>query len=93
VRGPAIDDLGRGADAGPPGDLTELRGERVVLRALRRRRAGAPRDALDPRGGGLVGPLARDFRFGDDPDATRFTIMRDGEVAGLIQFGEEPEPD
>jgi aminoglycoside 6'-N-acetyltransferase len=29
----------------------------------------------------------------DEPESTRFTIRVDGEVAGLIQFGEEDEPD
>lgn len=33
-----------------------------------------------------------DFPFGDDPDATRFVIVCDGEIAGLIQCGEELEP-
>jgi aminoglycoside 6'-N-acetyltransferase len=28
----------------------------------------------------------------DEPEATRMTIEVDGKVAGLIQFGEEPEP-
>jgi aminoglycoside 6'-N-acetyltransferase len=28
----------------------------------------------------------------DEPESTRFTIRVDGEVAGLIQYGEEPEP-
>jgi aminoglycoside 6'-N-acetyltransferase len=28
----------------------------------------------------------------DEPEATRLTIEVDGAVAGLIQFGEEPEP-
>ena len=29
----------------------------------------------------------------DEPESTRFTILAGGEVAGLIQFGEEKEPD
>lgn len=28
----------------------------------------------------------------DEPESTRMTIEVDGKVAGLIQFGEEPEP-
>jgi aminoglycoside 6'-N-acetyltransferase len=28
----------------------------------------------------------------DEPESTRMTIEIDGKVAGLIQFGEEPEP-
>ena len=37
-------------------------------------------------------PVEDDFPHADDPDATRFTIFHDGEVAGLIQYGEETEP-
>ena len=33
-----------------------------------------------------------DFPFGDDSDSTRLVIEVDGAVAGLVQFGEEPEP-
>ncbi len=32
------------------------------------------------------------FPLGDEPDATRLTILVDGEVAGLIQYYEEEEP-
>ena len=28
----------------------------------------------------------------DEPSSTRFTIWADGEIAGLIQYGEETEP-
>ncbi len=28
----------------------------------------------------------------DEPSSKRFTIWVDGEIAGLIQYGEEPEP-
>lgn len=34
---------------------------------------------------------AQDFPW-DDPDSTRFTILVDGRVAGLIQYSEESEP-
>jgi aminoglycoside 6'-N-acetyltransferase len=34
---------------------------------------------------------AEDFPW-DDPESTRLTIEVDGEVAGLIQYREEPEP-
>jgi aminoglycoside 6'-N-acetyltransferase len=33
------------------------------------------------------------FPLTDEPTATRFTILDDGEVAGLIQYSEELEPD
>jgi aminoglycoside 6'-N-acetyltransferase len=39
------------------------------------------------------GPPEEAFPFGDDPSATRFTVLVDGDVGGLIQYGEEPEPD
>lgn len=35
--------------------------------------------------------LEDDFPLGDEPEATRFTIEIDGAVAGMVQFGEEPE--
>ena len=28
----------------------------------------------------------------DEPEATRFTIWHEGEIVGLVQYGEEPEP-
>jgi aminoglycoside 6'-N-acetyltransferase len=38
------------------------------------------------------GPMEPDFPF-DEPEATRFAIVADGEVAGLVQYGEEEWPD
>ncbi len=32
------------------------------------------------------------FPMHDEPDATRFTIWHEGEIAGLIQYSEETEP-
>jgi aminoglycoside 6'-N-acetyltransferase len=32
------------------------------------------------------------FPLTDDPDTTRLTIEVDGQVAGMVQFSEEPEP-
>ena len=37
-------------------------------------------------------PLEENFPFGDDPEATRFTIFHEGVPAGMIQYGEETEP-
>jgi aminoglycoside 6'-N-acetyltransferase len=34
------------------------------------------------------GPMDADFPF-DEADSTRFTIVVDGDVAGLVQYGEE----
>src|SRR3954447_8080680 len=38
------------------------------------------------------GPMEPDFPF-DEPDSTRFAIVADGEIAGLVQWGEEQWPD
>jgi aminoglycoside 6'-N-acetyltransferase len=35
--------------------------------------------------------MENEFPF-DEPESTRFTIRVDGEIAGLIQYGEETEP-
>ena len=37
-------------------------------------------------------PPDDDFPLRDDPDSTRFTIVVDGAVAGMIQYGEETDP-
>jgi aminoglycoside 6'-N-acetyltransferase len=39
------------------------------------------------------GAMDDGFPFGDDPTTTRLTIEVDGEPAGVIQWGEEDEPD
>jgi aminoglycoside 6'-N-acetyltransferase len=36
-------------------------------------------------------PPDDDFPLADDPDSTRFTILVDGAVAGMIQYGEEDD--
>jgi aminoglycoside 6'-N-acetyltransferase len=38
------------------------------------------------------GPLDDGFPLTDDPDSTRFAIVVDGAVAGMIQYGEELYP-
>jgi aminoglycoside 6'-N-acetyltransferase len=38
------------------------------------------------------GPMERDFPF-DEAEATRSAIVVDGQVAGMVQWGEEPWPD
>lgn len=71
----------------------ELRGERVRLRPL----AEPDHDALraivaQPEVAAWWGP--QDDEFPDDePESTRFSIVADGRVVGLVQYGEEPEPD
>jgi aminoglycoside 6'-N-acetyltransferase len=37
------------------------------------------------------GPMEPEFPF-DEPESTRFTIRVDGEIAGMVQYGEETEP-
>jgi aminoglycoside 6'-N-acetyltransferase len=38
------------------------------------------------------GPPEEGFPWQDEPQSTRFTILVEGEIAGLIQYWEEPEP-
>ena len=71
----------------------ELRGEHVVLRPLAPDDAPALREIrVKPEVVAWWDRLEDDFPFSDDPEAARLTTDRDGEVVGLIQFGEEPEP-
>jgi aminoglycoside 6'-N-acetyltransferase len=58
-------------------------GDAGVLREIRR----------EPEVARWWGRPEDDFPFGDDPDATRFAIRVEEDVVGLIQFGEEPEPE
>ena len=56
-------------------------GDAEALRAIRREPAVAHWwDELEP-----------DFPF-EEPESTRFTIRHDGEIAGMVQYGEELEP-
>src|ERR1700709_1659255 len=74
--------------------MTELRGERVLLRPMEPDDGPRLREILaTPEVAKWWGRMAEDFPFGDDPGATRFTLLVDGEVAGLVQWGEEKEPD
>ena len=38
------------------------------------------------------GPLEENFPF-DEPESTRYAIVVDAEIVGLVQWGEETEPD
>jgi aminoglycoside 6'-N-acetyltransferase len=72
----------------------ELRGELVVLRPLASEDADTLRAlAATPEVMRWWGHQDESFPLGDDPSATRFAIVVDGAVAGLIQYGEEDEPD
>jgi RimJ/RimL family protein N-acetyltransferase len=75
------------------GALRELTGERVRLTPL----AAADADALrgiraDPRIVEWWDELEPDFPLDDEPESTRLTIHHEGEIAGMVQFGEELEP-
>jgi aminoglycoside 6'-N-acetyltransferase len=73
--------------------VTELRGASVVLRPL----AAADTPALlrilrTPEVAAWWGAPDPGFPETDDPQATRFAVLVDGQVEGLIQYGEEDEP-
>ena len=76
---------------GPSADHPHLR---VRLRPVEQRDAEALIAIhLTPEVSAWWGSMDEGFPFGDDPTATRFTIEVDGAPAGVIQFGEEDEPD
>ena len=55
----------------------------------------APHAPVSPPGGsaglGSAGGVSVG-RVADEPEATRFTIHHEGEIAGMVQFGEDLEP-
>jgi aminoglycoside 6'-N-acetyltransferase len=74
--------------------MSELRGERVVLRPT------GPADVEplraireEPEVMARWGTIEDDFPLGDEPTATRFTILVGDEPAGMVQYTEENEPD
>jgi RimJ/RimL family protein N-acetyltransferase len=74
--------------------MSELRGERVVLRPT----GPADVDALraireTPEVMARWGTVEDDFPLGDEPEATRYTIFSEDEPAGMVQYSEENEPD
>jgi aminoglycoside 6'-N-acetyltransferase len=74
--------------------MAPLRSDRVVLRPLEAADAPVLRAArAAPEVAAWWGPLEDDFPFGDEPGATRLAITVDGEVVGMVQFTEEPDPD
>jgi aminoglycoside 6'-N-acetyltransferase len=74
--------------------MSELRGECVVLRPTEANDAEPLRAIrLTPEVMSRWGTVEDDFPLGDEPTATRFTILVDGEPAGMIQYSEENEPD
>jgi aminoglycoside 6'-N-acetyltransferase len=71
-----------------------LRGDRVVLRPLEPRDAPALRAALaTPEVAAWWGAVPDGFPLEDEPEATRFTVLVDEEIAGMVQYTEEREPD
>lgn len=74
--------------------MPELQGERVVLRPLEAVHAeGLRAIRLTPEVAERWGPLEDDFPLADEPTATRFAIVVDEELTGMVQFSEENEPD
>ena len=74
--------------------MTEIRGETVVLRPLEEADAATLRAIREhPEVHAWWGPLEDDFPQADEPTSFRFAILLDGEVVGMAQFSEEPEPD
>jgi aminoglycoside 6'-N-acetyltransferase len=73
--------------------VSELYGQIVTLRPLRFDDAAALRAIhAEPAVAAWWGSMEDDFPF-DEPESPRFTIWVDDEIAGLIQYGEEDEPD
>jgi aminoglycoside 6'-N-acetyltransferase len=73
--------------------MKELAGEHVRLTPLAAADAPALRAIrTDPRVAEWWDEVEPDFPLGDEPESTRLTIHHEGEIAGMIQFGEETEP-
>ena len=78
----------------PAPKTLELRGERVVLRVT------APEDAptlravhSEPEVCAWWNLPGEHWPFDDDPETVYLTMWLEGEIAGFIQFTEEPEPE
>jgi aminoglycoside 6'-N-acetyltransferase len=71
-----------------------LRGELVELRPPTADDAAAIRAiASTPEVVRWWGRQDERFPLADDPDATRFAILADAVVVGMVQYGEEPDED
>lgn len=74
--------------------ITELRGERVLVRPIVAGDVARLREIHSaPEVAAWWNAPPAGFPWDADDSETRLTIEVDGEVAGMIQFGEEPEPD
>ncbi|MGH8921233.1 MAG: GNAT family N-acetyltransferase, partial [Actinomycetes bacterium] len=79
---------------GSSGPAPELRGQRVVLVPVSAAHVPELRRILrTPEVRGRWGDEAASPQWPfDDPSATRFAIVVDGAVRGMVQYGEENEP-
>lgn len=74
--------------------VKELSGERATLRPLAARDAPALRAIVaKPEVAAWWGPQDAGFPLEDEPDATRFSVVVNGQLIGLIQFIEELDRD
>jgi aminoglycoside 6'-N-acetyltransferase len=74
--------------------MTELRGEHVVLRPIGPDDVEPLRAIREaPEVMARWGTIEDDFPLGDEPTATRYTIVVGDEPAGMVQYSEENEPD
>jgi aminoglycoside 6'-N-acetyltransferase len=81
-------------DPGMVGPSADHPHSRVVLRPVDEGDAEALRAIHHtPEVSAWWGSMDEGFPFGDDPTTTRLTIEVGGEPAGIIQWGEEDEPD
>ena len=79
--------------APPSQEVIEVRGSRVVLRPLAEGDAAAVRAIVaQPAVAAWWGEQPTGFPLTDEPTATRFAILEDGEVVGMIQYSEELDP-
>jgi len=78
----------------PAEGVIEVRGSRVVLRPLAESDAAAVGAIVtQPAVAAWWGEQPSGFPLTDEPTATRFAILEDDEVVGMIQYSEELDPD
>jgi aminoglycoside 6'-N-acetyltransferase len=74
--------------------MREQRGEQVVLREMEPGDAAALRRIHEtPEVLAWWGEPDADFPLWDDPQSPRLVVLVDGEIAGMLQYWEEPDPD